>query len=531
MEETAAKKITSHNISTDEQRLGLNERLGLIGLIDEGMRTGSTGSPVMADLFNDLWDLVNKTVSGAKIDRLKAEDSQNGFQIFEIKADTGETLGRLNMLYLKKPIPCYYLVYVEISLPFRRKGLGNRVLEYFRDFLAQKSAVGILDNIIPGDDPTYDIYFRQAWEPVTEIIGDGISNSFTNYMVYVPPRLQKRDLKEPVMKLLHHLIRKRAAIDMRDNEVMVRRTISEFKDLHAALVLYFEGEIQKETSTPLMRFMFTRFVTKLVAFRRRIGDLLGYTGGESMEQIVLSPGIAALPVQSYAPPEIDSKSSFVTGDRKLWPRLPEDLRKHPARIIESLPNYRRPSLMTWLEERGITPAYTLNIGDLMDLGFDPTRLKEITIDGDKFIFERVQARQIPEIEKKRELLHFMASKKMTGLRAKSAQIKLNPPLLAIRDRGNAYILRRKIDGIHWEEAVEQLKTVPMLVKVNESTKCDRIIFATVSEANEIIAEQLGMMKSDILDSLTCFVSWDLKANRPKLMIDFAGNFLESMWMA
>jgi hypothetical protein len=531
MKEATAKEITSHNTTTEEQRLGLNERLGLIGLIDEGMRTGSSGSPVMSDLFNDLWNLVNKTVSGAKIDRLKPEDSQNGFQIFEIKAETGETLGRLNMLYLKKPIPCYYLVYVEVSLPFRKKGLGNRVLEYFRDFLAQKSAVGILDNIIPGDDPTYDIYFRQAWEPVTEIIGEGISNSFANYMVYVPPRLQKRDLREPVMKLLQHLKRKRAAIDMRDNELMVQRTISEFKDLHAALVLYFEDEIQKETSTPLMRFMFTRFVTKLIAFRRRIGDLLGYTGGESMEQIVLAPEIATLPVQSYAPPEIDSKSSFVTGDRKLWPRLPEELRKHPARVIESLPNYSRPSLITWLEGLGKTRSHILKIGDLMDLGFDPTRLKEITIDGDKFIFERVQARQIQEIEKKRELLQYIASKKMAAFRANNAQIRLNPPLLTIRDRGNAYILRRKINGIHWEEAVEQLKTVPMLVKVNESTKCDRIIFATVSRANEIIAEQLGVTESDIPDPLTCFVSWDLKTNRPKLMVDFAGTFLESVWMA
>ncbi len=531
MKETAAKEITAHHATAEEQRLGLNERLGLIGLIDEGMRTGSSGSPVMADLFNNLWNLVNKTVSGAKIDRLKPEDSQNGFQIFEIKADTGETLGRLNMLYLKKPIPCYYLVYVEVSLPFRRKGLGNLVLKYFRDFLVQKSAVGILDNIIPGEDPTYDIYFRQAWEPVTDIIGEGMSNSFGNYMVYIPPRLQKKNLREPVLKLLHHLKRKRAAIDMRDNEVMVQRTISEFKGLHEALVLYFEDEIQQETSTPLMRFMFTRFVTKLIAFRRRIGDLLGYTGGESMEQIVLAPEIAALPVQSYAPPEIGSKSSFVTGDRELWPRLPEDLRKHPARIIESLPNYRRPNLINWLEGRGKTQTHILEIGDLMDLGFDPTRLKEITIDGDRFIFERVQARQIPEIEKKRELMQRIASKKIAAFRANNAQIKLNPPLLTIRDRGNAYILRRKINGIHWEEAVEQLKTVPMLVKINESAKCDRIIFATINKANKIIAEQLGVTEPDILDPLTCFVSWDLKSNRPKLMVDFAGTFLESVWMA
>jgi len=184
-----------------------------------------------------------------------------------------------------------------------------------------------------------------------------------------------------------------------------------------------------------------------------------------------------------------------------------------------------------MEGLGKTRSHILKIGDLMDLGFDPTRLKEITINGDKFIFERVQARQIPEIEKKRELLQCITSKKMAAFRANNAQIRLNPPLLTIRDRGNAYILRRKIDGIHWEEAVEQLKTVPMLSKVNESTKCDRIIFATVSKANEIIAEQLDVPECEILDSLTCFVSWDLKANQPKLMIDFEGTFLDSVWMA
>ena len=137
--------------------------------------------------------------------------------------------------------------------------------------------------------------------------------------------------------------------------------------------------------------------------------------------------------------------------------------------------------------------------------------------------------QLPDLEKKKRLLERMASK-MHGHRAKNALLTAKPPLLIIRDRGNAYVLRRKINGIHWEEAVEQLKTVPMPAKINESTKCDRIIYATVSEANKIIAEQLGVTESDILDSLTCFVSWDLKTNHPKLMVD-AGTFLESVWMA
>ena len=121
------KRITQLN-----KQIGLNERLGLISLIDEGMRLGSSESPIISDLFNNLWDLVNTTVSGSKIHSLKPEESSNGFRVFEINAETGENLGNLNMLYLKKPIPCYYLVYVDVSAPFRRKGLGNRILENFR---------------------------------------------------------------------------------------------------------------------------------------------------------------------------------------------------------------------------------------------------------------------------------------------------------------------------------------------------------------------------------------------------------------
>jgi hypothetical protein len=526
----STSSISSDHVPDGQQHLGLNERLGLIGLIEEGMRLGSSESPVMADLFDNLWSLVNKTVSGSKIDRLKPEDSQNGFSVFEINAETGENLGRLNMLYLKKPIPCYYLVYVEVAPPFRKRGLGNRILEYFRDFLIKKSAVGILDNIIPKEDPTYDVYFKQAWEPVEAIIGDIISNAWDNYMIYVPPTFQGRDLREPITKLVYHLKRKRAAIDMRDNELMVRRTIDEFKDLYAALLTYFKKEIGREEPTLLMQFMFTRFVTKLVAFRRRIGNLLGYTGGESMEQIVLAPEIAALPVTSYAPKELASETSFVDGDRELWLRLPEDLKKRPAVIIESLPNYSRPSLMAWLNKRDLIPNHALTIGNLMDLGFDPTRLKEISIDGEAFIFERVQVRQLPDLEKKRGFLDRITSE-LPGARAQNARLMANPSLLVIQDRGNAYVLRRKINGIHWEEAVEQLQTSPHLKDINTSIRLDRLICATVSKAKEIIEDQLGLGDETLSDILASFVSWDLKTNKPKLMIDSEGVFLESVWMA
>ena len=224
--------------------LNLGERLSLVALIDEGMRSGLAEAPVSADLFDNLWELVGATAKGGRINRLKFNDSRNGFQMFEIKAETGENLARLNMIYLNKPIPCYYLVYVEVAAPFRRKGLGNQILKSFADFLTEKSAVGILDNIIPQDDPTNAVYLKHSWTPVEDIIGDLMDYKDNNYMVFIPPSMKNRDLKQPVLKLMYHLKRKRGLIDIRENETMVKKTLNEFRELYQALMAYFHSEIE-----------------------------------------------------------------------------------------------------------------------------------------------------------------------------------------------------------------------------------------------------------------------------------------------
>jgi hypothetical protein len=120
---------------------------------------------------------------------------------------------------------------------------------------------------------------------------------------------------------------------------------------------------------------------------------------------------------------------------------------------------------------------------------------------------------------------------MPGFRAESARLRVNPPLLAIRDRGNAYVLRHKITGIHWEEAVEQLQGSPHLKRLNASIKIDRMIFNTVHKAKKIVAKHLGIGDEKIFNMLAFFISWDLKTNQPKLLVDFSGTFLESIWIA
>jgi len=317
---------------------------------------------------------------------------------------------------------------------------------------------------------------------------------------------------------------------MRDNELMVQRTIEEFKDLYAALMTYFDKQIRGSEPTPLLRFMFKRFVTKLLGFRRRIGRLLGYTGGESLEQIVVDPEIRALPVQSYAPRELTDQPRLVAGDKELWINAPEALKQNPARTIEALPNYRRPSLVAWAEAHGRSVDDRLTIGDIMDLGFDPTRLKEISLGGEDYIFERVQARMLPELNRKRQLLEALAPR-LEGVRVKNCRLRANTPLLVIGDRGNGYVLRRKVQGIHWEEALEQLQTVPGLKELSKGTGAERMIASTVKKAAEWLKDGLGSPDEENSDLFTYFVSWNLTTNQPRIVVDFFGSYVEKVWIA
>jgi len=184
----------------------------------------------------------------------------------------------------------------------------------------------------------------------------------------------------------------------------------------------------------------------------------------------------------------------------------------------------------WLEENHKTYEDTLTLGDLMDLGFDPTRLKEIELDNGTYIFERVQARQIENLQERGELVKRI-SNEMPNTKIKSAQLKTNPVLLIIRDRGNGYVLRKKIDAIHWEEAIEQLQSNPSLKSINEAVKLDRIVMETVKTTATTVADHLNVERETVIDQLTPFVSWDLINNRPKMVIDFAFSYLETIWIA
>ena len=505
------------------QEITLLDRLAIIDLIETDISSSGT-LPPLSKLYENLWDLINRTVKGSRIDPLKPHESLNGFRVFELRSEIGEYLGHLNTIYLKKPLPCYYLVYVEVAPPFRRKGLGHKILRYFREFLIERSAIGILDNIIPPEDPTYGIYLKHAWEPIESIIEENVPEGCENYMVYLPPKFQKRDIRGQILKLILHIRRKRPAIDMRDNERMVQRTIEEFKNLYNALLLYFKGEIGSKRPSPLMRFMFTRFVTRLLAFRRKISELIGYTGGDSLEQLPIDDYIKRLKICSRVSSD-PGNATFIWGDRSLWHQLPEELKRSPSPYMDSLSNYMRPMLKRFLKDKGYGKGHEFTIEDILELGFDPTRLKEIKIEGVRYIAERLPIKRINEVISLAHLLETVRDI-IPSMRINDTLIKINPPQLIIRDRGNAYVFRRKIPAIHWDEAFEELHKDQYLSSINSQLGVGKKII----ELLRGLESQISSFKRADCSLITYFVPWDIKTNRVKIVIDFGKTYIPEIWL-
>jgi hypothetical protein len=317
---------------------------------------------------------------------------------------------------------------------------------------------------------------------------------------------------------------------MQDNDATIKGAIKEFRAVYDTLKELFEKELASGKSTPFMCFMFTKFVRKVLGFHRRIATLLGYAGGESLEQISISDQIKDLPILPY------SLWSPHEGQAEIWEEveairnLPEKLLKEPTFFIEDLPLYRRPYLLSWIERKGMERSLRMKISDLIELGFDPTRLREFHHEGKDYIFERISPGLLPSIEKIRNLLRKISSN-ISEARFQKTAIFINPALAIFRDRGNAYILRQKVGGIHLDEALDQLRISPPLKEMNQAIGIDRVLIATVNEVNRWLLKTLGPRVNREIEDLTFFVSWDLEKNRPKLMVDASGVSFDTLWIA
>ena len=123
-------------------------------------------------------------------------------------------------------------------------------------------------------------------------------------------------------------------------------------------------------------------------------------------------------------------------------------------------------------------------------------------------------------------------RKTREIRIQQAKVQINPPLLWIHDRGNGYILRKKIEGIHWEEAVYQLKQNPELRFLNEHLFLDQKLAKVIRETMNWIKAHIRVPDPSYFQDLAYFVPWNLEKNRPLFSIDNANApYLEKIWVA
>jgi hypothetical protein len=349
-------------------------------------------------------------------------------------------------------------------------------------------------------------------------------------MVFIPDSVRSSHLKEDLVCILVSLEKRRAVIDMHDNEDMVRRTIEEFRSIYGALVQLFHDELASGASPPLLRFMFTRLTTKLIGFRRRITTLIGYTGGESLHQLSFSDDVLNLPIQPYSLWNLAREDAGAWGDHEVLRVLPHDLKEEPTFFIESLPLYKRPYLSDWMKKTGAHPSAPLTIGDLLDCGLDPTRLREFHHEGVDYIFERISPLFFSSLIKKRDFLR-KVEKAISGMRFCRAIGRVNPILLIVRDRGNTYVLRRKLGGVHSQEALDQLMTMPHLKELNRAVGIDTALTSTIKDVRDFLRKEFVSSFRREIDDLTYFVPWDIERNLPSVTVDVSGISVNTLWIS
>jgi hypothetical protein len=117
------------------------------------------------------------------------------------------------------------------------------------------------------------------------------------------------------------------------------------------------------------------------------------------------------------------------------------------------------------------------------------------------------------------------------MRFHHTSIQINPPLAILKDRGNVYILRRKVEGIHLEEGLDQLRTSPYLKDMNHVIGIDRMVVMIVNEIKEWLLKVFDLRLREEVEDLTFFVPWDLQEDIPKIMVDVRGISLDTIWVA
>lgn len=76
----------------------------------------------------------------------------------------GNLAGFAELVYFGKPVPAYYLEYMQTNPSHRGKGFGGELIEQVNAFIASKGKMGVLVDAVEEDSAARGIYERHGWQ-------------------------------------------------------------------------------------------------------------------------------------------------------------------------------------------------------------------------------------------------------------------------------------------------------------------------------------------------------------------------------
>ncbi|MGB9630219.1 MAG: hypothetical protein ACPL6D_16305, partial [Thermodesulfobacteriota bacterium] len=70
-----------------------------------------------------------------------------------------------------------------------------------------------------------------------------------------------------------------------------------------------------------------------------------------------------------------------------------------------------------------------------------------------------------------------------------------------------------------------------LREMNHQVRIDHTIIVTINEIKDWLLKIFSSNLRDEIEDLTFFVPWDIKRNMPKVTVDVAGVFIDTVWIA
>ena len=92
-------------------------------------------------------------------------------------------------------------------------------------------------------------------------------------------------------------------------------------------------------------------------------------------------------------------------------------------------------------------------------------------------------------------------------------------------------MRRRVEGIHLQEALDHLRTSKSLAGINRAARIDRAIVRTVKASKDWLLANFDAGFREEIGELTYFVPWDTERNIPRVLVDVSGVSLDTIWIA